>query len=367
MFFKQIPGNGTVKNLLQQAVHEQKLPHASLFLGDSGRAGLPLVRAIMAYILCRNTQGLDSCGECENCQKTHHLTHPDIHFTIPTIGSKSRSADMLQAWREMMLSNPYASLTDWQHRIEAENKQFNINVLEVRDIIEFAGMKSYQGEEKFLVIWMADLLGQDGNRLLKMIEEPPNGMYLFLLAENRESILNTILSRCRMWVLDPFQDSEIQAYLESEFDTESRTAQSAAFQANGNLNAALKALEQSKDAGFENFVDWMRTCYSGRPADLLKRADAFAKMGREAQKHLIQVGLNTMQAILTHRYMGAEQLRLPLDEQKPIKNLSSLLDIHQINQVSHLLQSAGQGLQHNAHAKILYTHISQEIHQTFHH
>ncbi|NBB89255.1 MAG: hypothetical protein GVX96_05665, partial [Bacteroidetes bacterium] len=241
MFFKQIPGNGAVKNQLQQAVHKEKLPHASLLLGAPGRAGLPLVRAIMAYIFCSKPQGSDSCGTCENCQKTHHLTHPDIHFTIPTIGSKSRSADLLQAWREMMQTNPYSSLTDWQNHIEAENKQFNINVLEVKDIIEFAGMKSYQGEEKFLVIWMADLLGQNGNRLLKMIEEPPSGMYIFLLAENRETILNTILSRCRMWVLDPFQDSEVQAYLESEFDTESPAAQSAAFQANGDLNAALKA------------------------------------------------------------------------------------------------------------------------------
>jgi len=366
LFFKDIPGTGSVKQLMQRAAQDHKVPHASILLGPPGRGGLPIVRALIARMLCKNPKGGDSCGECSNCQKTHHLSHPDIHWTVPTIGSRSTSADVIQSWKEMMMTQPYSSLSDWQEKIEAENKQFNINVREIQDIIEFAGMKSYQGEEKFLVIWMADHLALDGNRLLKMIEEPPNGMYIFLLAQGRESILNTILSRCRLLVLDPLTDDDIQAFLQNEKKVDSPTAQSLAFQANGNLNTALRSVEQAQDAGFLDFVDWMRACYTGRPPDIIQRADAFAKMGREAQKHLIQVGLNTLQAILTHQYLGAEQLRLPVDHQKPVKNLAKLLNIQQIDEVVQLLQTAGQGLRQNAHAKILYTHISHQIHLVFH-
>jgi DNA polymerase-3 subunit delta' len=366
VFFKDIPGTGSVKQLMQRAAQDQKVPHASILLGPPGRAGLPIVRALIALMLCKNPQAGDSCGDCSNCQKTHHLSHPDIHWTVPTIGSKSSSADVIQSWREMMLKQPYSSLSDWQEQIEAENKQFNINVREIQDIIEFAGMKSYQGEEKFLVVWMADHLGQDGNRLLKMIEEPPNGMYIFLLAHGRESILNTILSRCRLLVLDPLSDEDIREFLQGKNELDPQTAQSVAFQANGNLNTALRSIEQAQDAGFQDFVDWMRACYTGRPPEIIQRADTFAKLGREAQKHLIQVGLNTLRAILTHQYLGADQLRLPIDHQKPVKNLAKLLNIQQIDQVVQLLQTAGQGLQQNANAKILFTHISHQIHRAFH-
>jgi len=366
VFFKDIPGTGSVKIAMQKAAETKRVPHASLFFGPSGRGGLAIVRAIIARMLCTNPIGQESCGQCSNCQMTHHLNHPDIHWTIPTIGSKARSADVVQSWKEMMLEHPYSSLSDWQNKIEAENKQFNINVLEIQDIVEFTGMKSYQGEEKFLVIWMADLLGQDGNRLLKMIEEPPDGMYVFLLARARESMLNTILSRCRLLVLDPLSDGDIRDYLETQKGLDGKLAQSLAFQANGDLNAALHAHDQSEDAGFSAFVDWMRACYSGRPQDIVARADAFAKLGREAQKHLIQVGLNTLQAILTHQYLGADQLRLPVDHQKPVKNLAKLLTLKKIDQVGQLLQSAGQGLRQNAHAKILYTHVSQQLHRVFH-
>jgi len=366
VFFKDIPGSGSVKQLVQRAAMEQKVPHASLLVGPAGHGGLPIVRALIAYILCDNPQDGDSCGRCNNCQKTHHLNHPDIHWTIPAIGSKSRSADVVQPWREMMLGQPYADLSDWQSKIDAENKQFNINVLEIQDIVEFAGMKSYQGQEKFLVIWMAALLGQDGNRLLKMIEEPPDGMYIFLLARNRENIINTILSRCRLLVLDPFSDTDIQSYLQDQKDIDAQASKSAAFQANGNLHTALQTISQSQDTGFQYFVDWMRTCYTGRPPDIIKASDDFSKLGRESQKHLINVGLNTLQAILTHQYLGAEQLRLPIDHQKPVMNLAKLLNIQQIDLVVELLQQAGHGLRHNAHPKILHTHISQQIHRVFH-
>jgi DNA polymerase-3 subunit delta' len=351
---------------MQRAGNEKKVPHASLLIGPSGRGGLPIVRALMALILCKQPVNGDSCGTCSNCQKTHHLNHPDIHWTVPTIGSRARSADVGQSWRSLMLEHPYASLSDWQNKIEAENKQFNINVLEVQDIIDFAGMKSYQGEEKFLVIWMADFLGQDGNRLLKMIEEPPDGMYIFLLARHREAIINTILSRCRLMVLDPFSDSDIQSFLEKNHQLDSKRATSLAFQANGDLNLAIRALSQSGDANFQDFVGWMRICYLGRPADIVQHSDEFSKLGRESQKHLIQVGLNTLQAILTHQYLGAGALRLPVDHQKPIRNLAKLLDIRQMNKVVEWLQKAGQGLQQNAHPKILYTHISHQIHLVFH-
>jgi len=368
VYFSQIPGKSDIKQLLQQSVKQDKVPHATLIVGEAGRGGMPLVRALISSILCqeRNPETGESCGQCDNCKKTHNLSHPDLHFTIPVIGAGARSADAMKQWREMMLDSPFASLSDWQSYLQAENKQFNINVLEINEIIEFTGMKSYQGQEKFLVIWMAEYLQKDGNRLLKIIEEPPPGMYIILLTEQREAILNTIQSRCRTLFTDPLSDEEIKNYLISEHQIAEEKAQSLAFQANGNLNTAISALQQSDDVGFQTFVEWMRACYTCSPDDIVSRADAFAKMGREAQKQLLSVGLNTLEAILTSQYLGADELRLPVDQQKPIRSLAKLLNLHQIQLTVNLLQEASESIQQNANAKILYTHFSREIHEVFH-
>jgi DNA polymerase-3 subunit delta' len=118
--------------------------------------------------------------------------------------------------------------------------------------------------------------------------------------------------------------------------------------------------------GFQTFVEWMRACYTCSPDDIVSRADAFAKMGREAQKQLLSVGLNTLEAILTSQYLGADELRLPVDQQKPIRSLAKLLNLHQIQLTVNLLQEASESIQQNANAKILYTHFSREIHEVFH-
>ena len=92
----------------------------------------------------------------------------------------------------------YGNTYDWLQSIGAENKQGNISADECNDINRKLSLKSFESGYKILLMWMPEYLGKEGNKLLKLIEEPPPNTLFILVAENEEEILPTILSRCQL-------------------------------------------------------------------------------------------------------------------------------------------------------------------------
>src|ERR1035437_5583449 len=210
MQFKDIIGQQTVKEQLVQMVQQNRLSHALLFLGKEGSGALPLAIAFAQYILCEKIQGKqsdlnnsmfeniqvnnddikitlkDSCGKCPSCLKSGKLAHPDIHFSYPTIKKdkdhKPVSTDYISQWREFICEFPYSNDKDWidflkfhpSAKIDSPaNKQGNITTFESADIIHKLALKSFESGYKILIMWMPEYLGDQGNKLLKLIEEPP--------------------------------------------------------------------------------------------------------------------------------------------------------------------------------------------------
>ncbi|MFN7015150.1 MAG: hypothetical protein ACK4ON_12860, partial [Bacteroidia bacterium] len=87
---------------------------------------------------------------------------------------------------------------DWLQFIGAENKQGNITADECNDIMRKLNLKSFESAYKILVLWMPEYLGKEGNKLLKLIEEPPDNTLFILVAEQEEGILPTLISRCQV-------------------------------------------------------------------------------------------------------------------------------------------------------------------------
>ena len=159
----------------------------------------------------------DSCGTCPSCQKAALLIHPDIHYSYPVISKKSgtppMSTDYITEWREFIKEYPYGTIYDWLQFIGAENKQGNITAAECNDIIRKLNLKSYEGDYKILVLWMPEYLEKEGNKLLKLIEEPPPDTLFILVAENESQVLPTILSRCQLIKIPPLKSTDVTAAL----------------------------------------------------------------------------------------------------------------------------------------------------------
>src|SRR4051812_38904572 len=254
MLFKDVIGQSDVKQHLAEMVQQNRLSHALLFLAKPGSGGLPLALAFAQFLVCERVNGksasnqqgtslfdldepatpinpispfTDACGECSACNKARQMVHPDIHFSYPVIpkksGDKPKSTDFISEWREFLLQNPYGNVYDWLQFIGADNKQGNITAEECNDIIRQLSLKSFESEYKILLMWMPEYLGKEGNKLLKLIEEPPANTLFILVAESEGQILQTILSRTQLVKVPQLENADVEAALQARSNTPPET------------------------------------------------------------------------------------------------------------------------------------------------
>ncbi|MCQ2969578.1 MAG: DNA polymerase III subunit delta' [Clostridium sp.] len=90
----------------------------------------------------------------------------------------------------------------------------SFGVDDVRDIIEEVNKKPFEGDKKVIIIHQGNKLTiQSQNTLLKTIEEPPTEVYIIILCESLELILDTIKSRCEIYKLTPLTKDELYRYI----------------------------------------------------------------------------------------------------------------------------------------------------------
>ncbi|MEO0732635.1 MAG: hypothetical protein AAFZ52_07360 [Bacteroidota bacterium] len=350
---------------LRQMAAQDRLPHANLLLSPPGAGGLPAALAVAQLLLCENRQGDTPCGKCRACRKTAGFVHPDLHFAFPTVGSKMTSDPFLPQWREALKEAPYLEVNDWLQRIGAENKQGNITRDACANILRKLTLKTFEGRYKIMLIWLPEYLGDEGNRLLKMIEEPPEKTVFFLVAERAELILNTILSRCQLTKLGPPTSEEMTAGLH-RMGIEPERALAAARLADGNFNLARALAENEAASHGPRFLEWIRACYQGSAAKLTTWTEDFAKLGRENQKHFLRYALHFWREFLllsvTDNANG--NVRLPAAELESARKLLPLIDHDQLAEISTIISECTEHVERNANPKILFLDAGIRIHRT---
>jgi len=297
MFFSEVVGQEALKEQLLQTVRENRISHARLFLGPEGAGSLPLAIVYAQYVNCTARGERESCGKCPSCVKFKKLAHPDLHFVFPVIkqgsGKVSVSDVFIKEWRETVLANPYISYNQWLERLGGDNKQGGIFVDESREILNKLSFKTYEAEYKIMIIWLAEKMNpQTANKLLKILEEPPEKTLFLLVAESADRILPTILSRTQITRVPKINTQSLANYLvETEHAPSTHIALNTARISNGNLAAALNILQSSEENEdyLKMFIQLMRTCWSvwakkQAMLELMDWCEKITQLGREQQK-----------------------------------------------------------------------------------
>jgi DNA polymerase-3 subunit delta' len=291
MFFKDVVGQEALKKRLIQSVQDERISHAQLFSGPEGTGKLAMAIAYAQYISCKNRTEADSCGVCPSCHKYNKLAHPDLHFVFPIFNSPKTknpvSDDFISEWREMVLKNPYFDLGSWLSFIEADNAQGLIYERESDSIYKKLNLKSFESEFKVMIIWLPEKMHVAcSNKLLKLIEEPPNKTLFLLITEDEEAVISTIRSRAQL-IKFPFIDKEsIQSALLEIEDADWDLISDAVHLANGNFIKAKAYINPSDDEQFffQKFQEMMRQAYKREVLEQLQWAEEMAKIGRDKQK-----------------------------------------------------------------------------------
>ena len=200
--FKDVIGQEALKEKLRREVDEGHIPHAQLFCGPSGVGKLALALAYARYLCCTNRTDGEACGHCQSCKQWEQLMHPDVHFMFPIVSSEKKKkticADYLTEWRELLINSPYFSYSQWLEAIDAENSQALIYAKESDEITKTLSYKPIQGDFKITIIWLPEKMNEPcANKMLKLLEEPPERTIFLLCSEEPERMLSTILSRAQ--------------------------------------------------------------------------------------------------------------------------------------------------------------------------
>ncbi len=386
MLFNEVIGQQAVKQHLAEMVEQNRLSHALLFLGKEGSGALPLAMAFAQYIvslpqpapvvedLFGGMTALaptpafihpDEVALQPAFERARQLIHPDLHFTYPVIpkksGDKPTSADYIAEWREFIQLYPYGNVYDWLQFIGAENKQGNITAEECNDIIRQLNLKSFESEYKVLLLWMPEYLGKEGNKLLKLIEEPPANTLFILVAENEEQILPTILSRCQLVKIPMPENREVEEALQSRANAAPERARQIAAICEGNYREALQLLQHADEDWQSLLREWLNATLKGGPMAQVKFTEEVSKLGREKQKQFLRYFNHLLEQSIRIKVLGAEQVMLGDNEKDFAQRLNKIASVSQQQAIIEELDRAAYYVERNANAKMLFQALTIKL------
>lgn len=380
MLFSDILGQEHIKNHLTQSAENGRVPHAQLFVGPEGSGTLPMAIAYAQYLLCKNTNG-ENTGGNEACNlKFEHFSHPDLHFAFPVatndkVKKHPVSNMFLEEWRGLLSEQPYGNLFDWYKKLGVDNKQGQIGVDEATEIVKSLSLKAYEGGYKVMLIWMAEKMNTSAaNKLLKLIEEPPNKTVFILVAEDEEQIINTILSRCQVLHFPPLAEEVIKDALVRNYNLDLTVATKIAHQANGNYNKACDLVyHDSEDTPFESwFIFWIRSAFKAKGNksaihDLISWSEDISKTGRETQKQFLQFCIVFFRQALLLNYQADSLVYLETKtENFDLRKFAPFVHGNNILDITNELQDAIYHIERNGNSKIILTDLSIKLTRLLH-
>lgn len=393
MQFNQIIAQDSTKVKLKELVQKNRLSHALLFLGKDGSGALPLAIAFAQYILCekvnpKTQQNIaaslfgaeepeeivhvdlkDSCGACAACIKANQLIHPDLHFSYPALKRDSKhdrvlSTDYITEWREFIQQTPYNNVADWinflkensKSKIETPvNKQGNITVFECDDISRKLSLKAFESPYKILIVWMPEFLGNSGNKLLKLIEEPPPDTLFIFVAEDENAILPTILSRTQLIRIKPLSDEDVEIGLIEKYNVPAEKATQIAAVSEGNFREALQLLQNTEEDLLAQVREWLNITLKNNINAQIKWIDEISRIGREKQKQLLRYFIHLAEQAIRVRYLNENNLNsIPEGERDFATRFNKMCSIEAQEAIVNELDKAIYYIERNAHAKMLF-------------
>ena len=305
---------------------------------ETAHAALTVIRAIFRSSFSR----LNLRDQKIAVEALDKIAHPDVHFFYPTNSTskvkKASSSDFIEEWRAFLEKGKNLSLSEWYLEIGLGNKQGVINIGEAEKISKLSALKSYQGGPKIFVIWMAEKINVSAsNKLLKVLEEPPEKTVFILCCESEHALLETISSRCQKINLNSSQNLNV-GNLAQRFDNQ--------------------------------FVKWLRAAFKANKDkkainELLAFSESISKETREEQRAFLSYCSEIFRDSLHYRTRSEDTSKKYTNE-LDLKKFAPFVNELNINGFYQVLQKAFEDIGRNGNPRIIFTDISIELTRLLH-
>ncbi len=359
MTFDEVIGQEEVKERLRQMVEDNHLPHALMLCGPQGVGKKALATAFACYLLGEKSAALDK------------LEHPDLHFTFPTIKLPSmgsdhmpKSDDFIAEWRQQMQREPYFSMDEWMTDMGGENQQAIITAGESDELVRKLSLKSSQGGYKVSVIWLPERMNiACANKLLKLIEEPPQQTVFVMACEEPDKLLETIRSRVQRIDVKRVETIAIQKALVERRGISEEAAVRISRLANGSWQKAIEELQVGTEN--EEFLDLyvmlMRLAYLRKVKDLRKWSETLASFGREKQKRFLLFFLRLTRENFMYNFQQQDLCYMTQAEENFAKNFARFINEANVLEIYDLANRCIRDIGQNANAKIVFFDFALQI------
>ena len=344
MQFKDIKGQTVTANHLTEIIDSGRVSHTQLFLGDTASGSLAMAIAYAQYLNCEHRQhygeagrdGLraDSCGECPSCKKYRQLSHSDLHLYFPyaataTVkGTSISAADFQGEFRDFLEArHQLGTLDEWYEFMQIENKQGQIRERDADDLVRTLGMKSYEGGNKVVIIWMAEKMNtQTANKILKSLEEPTPNTLIILVAESSDKMLSTIISRTQLVKIHNTGDN----------------------------------IRVASDEFRTLYVTWMRQLFKLNMASLSAWVDTLHAKSREVQKQFLLFAQEAVRDSFLRNNAGLPS-HIDFGDEKFNSSFPAMITERNIEMLNEAFDNALFAIERNAYGKIAFMELSFRI------
>ena len=275
MPFRDVLGHRKLVALLSRSIERDTIPPSLIFAGPAG-VGKRLVALASAQALncldprrqkSRTSDAIeyDACGVCPACTRIERGLHPDVVVVEP-------------------------------------GDTGSIKVDPIRDIIDRAGYRPFEGRRRVVIIDEADaLVPQAQNALLKTLEEPPSSSVFILVSARADSLLPTVQSRCPRLRFHQLGPEDVAAALIRRGMKEAEAHATAAL-ANGSIGAALdvdaETLVDARNVALRVLAQFASTDDLRRRVELAKELLPQTPGGAAADREHLAIHLRAMASLL---------------------------------------------------------------------
>ena len=348
-----------------------RIPHAMLLYENEGCGALAIALAFIQYLACRNHSSDDSCGECPVCNRMSKLIHPDVHFIFPVNTgskisvSKPTSENYLPLWRQLVISNPYFLENQLYDYLGIEGKSGNIAVAEAKFILDRLSLTPVEDGYRSVVVWLPERMNAEtANRLLKVVEEPPEKTVFIFITHSPEKVLQTISSRCQSFRVLPSTRDQIALTLESHFGFSAEDAVTAASVAGGSVGNALhEAGEKEEYVLFlDIFSDLLRAVHDRSLLDVIETSEQISAMkSKEKQKAFCTFAGDCLRKIYMLQHHMDAVAGLKQEESEFLTAAASWFGQSFCEHMLAVLDKSSMLLDRNVNAKIIFCDMADRM------
>ncbi len=243
MPFRDIYGQEKAIELLNQAVHRERMPHAWLFTGQANIGKFKTAVALAQKLNCRKN-GEDACGECDFCLQIAEQNFLDYQVLIP------------------------------------DGKFIKID--QIRKSLNWLHLHPDQAKKRVMILDGAQHLGREAaNAFLKTLEEPAPHTLLILIAESSQQLPETIVSRCQQIRFRPLSEEISERILRQTTDLTTERIQLLSAFSMGSVNRNLAVRLEIMETVQKTAIVWLTTFSVSTLEEMLRTCESWCKSKNE--------------------------------------------------------------------------------------